>query len=200
MGKRQEAALETKKKLIDAVSALLKEKNPNEISIEEITTKAGVAKGSFYTYFKRKEDAVCCAAFRKYDSVKENALHPGDGIVANLGIYLNGSARIIDDASLRTAQGWMKSVTDPVAGETRGVDKFQFDSDNIEKLLENAVQRRELLPDTPVPEITELIMNTFYGAVAVWCITGGNVSLTDSMKHFCKYGLETILKNYKEEA
>lgn len=39
MGKRQEAALETKRKIIAAVNELLKEKNLNEISIEDITTK-----------------------------------------------------------------------------------------------------------------------------------------------------------------
>lgn len=42
MGKRQEAALETKRKITAAVNELLNEKNLNEISIEEITTKAGV--------------------------------------------------------------------------------------------------------------------------------------------------------------
>ena len=54
MGKRQEAALETRQKIVDAVRALLRQRRADEINIEDITQRAGVAKGTFYTHFKRK--------------------------------------------------------------------------------------------------------------------------------------------------
>ena len=57
MGKRQDAALQTRKKIIEAMKELLDEKKAEEINIEEITQRAHIAKGSFYTHFKRKEAA-----------------------------------------------------------------------------------------------------------------------------------------------
>lgn len=199
MGKRQEAALETRRKIVAAVNELLKEKSLNEISIEDITTKAGVAKGSFYTYFKRKEDAACCLALDKYDSVKKEALNASDGIYLNLCIYLKGSAKIIDKYTLQSAQAWMKSVTDPIGDECRGVEKYSFDRDNILELLNGAVARGELSKNMPTEVLAEIIMNAYYGAVAVWCITSGDVDLIGSIEHFCEYGLKAILKQYKEE-
>ena len=58
MNKRQISALETKHRLITAGLDLLKSKGFDAINVEDITQKAGVAKGTFYTYFKRKEDIV----------------------------------------------------------------------------------------------------------------------------------------------
>ena len=58
MGSRQEAALQTRKKLTEAGKKIICEKGLTNTSIEEITEAAGVSKGTFYTYFKRKEDIV----------------------------------------------------------------------------------------------------------------------------------------------
>lgn len=197
MGKRQEAALETKRRIIAAVDELSKEKNLADISIEEITTKAGVAKGSFYTYFKRKEDAACCSALDKYDSVKKESLKVSDGIYKNLCNYLTGSAKIIDKYTLRSAQSWMKSVTDPLEGETRGVEKYAFDFDNILGLLNSAAERGELKKDMPSHDIAGIIMNCYYGAVATWTITGGDSDLMKNIEAFCSLGLSAIIEKWR---
>lgn len=58
MNNRQLAALETKRKLMEAAQKLICEKGLNDTSVEQITETAGVSKGTFYTYFKKKEDIV----------------------------------------------------------------------------------------------------------------------------------------------
>ena len=55
---RQEKAEITKEKIIKAAMELSKEKVIQEINVEDITKRAGVSKGSFYTYFNKKEDVV----------------------------------------------------------------------------------------------------------------------------------------------
>ena len=63
MNKRQKSAVETKRKLISAGLELIKEKGFDAINVEDITKKSGVAKGTFYIYFKHKEDIVMnCSA------------------------------------------------------------------------------------------------------------------------------------------
>ena len=49
MTNRQLAALETKKKLMEAAKELVCEKGLANTSIAEITKKCGVANGTFYT-------------------------------------------------------------------------------------------------------------------------------------------------------
>ena len=46
----------TKEKLLESAMNLALTNGFNDIKIEDITFKAQVAKGSFYTYFSAKED------------------------------------------------------------------------------------------------------------------------------------------------
>lgn len=56
MGKAEENKTEKRKKLMDHAFALFTEKGIAHTSIAEIADRAGVAKGTFYLYFKDKYD------------------------------------------------------------------------------------------------------------------------------------------------
>ena len=89
MTKRKLLALETKKKLVEAACGLLIEKGFDAINVEEITRAANVSKGTFYTYFKRKEDIVLeisRAPFR--ETVDEISRMEGMSIVSSLSYYM----------------------------------------------------------------------------------------------------------------
>ena len=199
MGKRQEAALETKKKIIESMRLLLQEKNVDSIGIEEITMKAGVAKGSFYTYFKRKEDVISVIAMDCYNNVRENVLNSSDSVYGQICSYLQDSAKIIKKNTLQIAQNWMKSVTAPLADEQGGMEKYTFDYGNIMNILKIAVEKGELKAEAPVEAMTENIMNGYYGAVASWCITKGKAELVRGIDDFCEYGVKILIENYKNQ-
>lgn len=197
MGKRQEAALETRRNIVEAVKSLLEEKSAEAINIEDITTKAGVAKGSFYTYFKRKEDVISEVAFAEYEVLKELLTNSSDGAYEQICFYLKKSVEIIEDNSLQVAQQWMKSVVAPLEEEKAGTIKFKYDSDNIVEILKKAVESGELKADAPVETIGEIIINTYYGAVTTWCITkGAEGKLIKSIDGFCADALKAILERY----
>ena len=178
MGKRQEAALETRQKLIDAMRNLLQEKEADSIGIEEITVRAGVAKGTFYTYFKRKEDVISVIAMECYQVVRENALQFSGGVYEQLCSYLRDSAKIIKKNTLQIAQNWIKSVAAPLPEEQGDIDKYRFDYDNIMEMVKRAIECGELRPDAPCILMTRSIMNSYYGAVLSWCITKAGSDLT----------------------
>ena len=58
MKKRQQMALKTRQKILNAVYELLQKNEFDELSIDDITNHCAVAKGTFYTYFKHKYDVV----------------------------------------------------------------------------------------------------------------------------------------------
>ncbi len=51
-------AQRTKNKLLETALSLFNERGYHAVTIDEITQKAGVAKGTFYTYFSTKSDIV----------------------------------------------------------------------------------------------------------------------------------------------
>ncbi len=58
MTKRQKQAQETRRILFENAVTLFREKGFDSVTVEEITTRAGTAKGSFYTYFRTKSDII----------------------------------------------------------------------------------------------------------------------------------------------
>ena len=48
----------TKGRLVESAKKLIAEKGYNNTKVEDITNEAQAAKGTFYTYFKTKEDTV----------------------------------------------------------------------------------------------------------------------------------------------
>ncbi len=58
MTSRQQLALETKDKIYQAAIRVINQKGYDHVSIEDITTEANVAKGSFYTHFTCKADII----------------------------------------------------------------------------------------------------------------------------------------------
>lgn len=58
MEKLSRTAQRTKDAIMDSALKLFDEKGFDSVTIEEITSRAGVAKGSFYTYFSTKSDII----------------------------------------------------------------------------------------------------------------------------------------------
>lgn len=192
--------METKRKLMAAGRELLEEKAAECINIEEITKKAGVSKGSFYTYFTRKEDLISEIALDEYNTVTDRVANlPADcGVHERLTTYLVTSVEIIEKNSLEVAQQWMKNVVSPLEGTACGTRKYRFDFGNIRRILQNAVLRGELPQDTPVDILTTGVMDSYYGSVAVWCIRRGAAgSLIKNMETYCSHLLKKILRQYQ---
>lgn len=49
---------ETKKKIYEVARQLAEERSFEEVTVEAIVKKAGIAKGSFYVHFKSKDELI----------------------------------------------------------------------------------------------------------------------------------------------
>lgn len=95
----------TKKAIIESAIKLFKEKGYYKTSVDEIVDNAGVAKGTFYYYFKQKEDVLLTIINNDFDSYfnipeqiafsdKYNAVEKLEKILEVLFSTLNSSSRI----------------------------------------------------------------------------------------------------------
>lgn len=81
---RTKPASERRSDLLDATERLLRDKGASAMTVEDITEGAGVSKGTFYLYFRAKEDVLAALRVRYVEALLERQaravakLHPAD--------------------------------------------------------------------------------------------------------------------------
>ena len=196
MGKRQESAKLTRENIVQAAKMLHEERGLSNVSVDEIVAKANVSKGSFYVYFRRKEDVASEIAFRQFDALKESLEQlPGTAAV-KLGRFLTESVRYIEEQGLSICKEWMKSAVSPNGEDNSGVAKFSFDRDFILKTIFSAKENGEISGDAPVESLTDMIMAEYYGCVTMWSMTDGNFPMLKCIEQFADT-LSGMLKQYQ---
>ncbi len=197
MGKRQRAAQQTRRKIVDAAQKLICEKGFTAVSVSDIAAEAGVAKGTFYTYFERKEDVVSEIIYRRYADIEAKALDSGD-VEQQIAAFLRGSMQYIEQTGLHICQQWLNNSVHP--DDIQGKKKLEYDLSVLQSLLRDAVARGELCARTPVEALAQDIAAAYYGIVTLWGITNGGMNPVDHMQRFGEQTLPSILKPYRAAA
>ena len=197
MTNRQLAALETKKKLLAAGRRLICEKGLAHTSIEEITEAAGVSKGTFYTYFNRKEDIVFELSHCMFGEILACAkVFPGD-FPARLRCYMVNFSGYIEQGSVRLAQEWVRNVVNPdLVEDAFDREKLRCDLQAVSSLIESGVAEGLLKPDIPAAELAEILVDLLYGQMLCWSMSGGSYSLKERTELFCRHHLPELLGKY----
>ncbi len=177
MTKRQEAALVTRQKIIDAVKELSGEKSYGEMSIDEITKKAGVAKGTFYVYFKRLEDVCADIAYDKSLKNADKIFKKRIPAKEKVELFIKESTKTVKNSTLGITQQWFKAVAAPLSGEENGMRKLEFDLSTVKKLLDEEIAEGDLEPATDTEGLSKKIVSEFYGRVMLWCMSDGKIKL-----------------------
>ena len=198
MTKRQENALKTRQKLLDTAESLLKTNGLNALCVEDITKKAGVAKGTFYIYFKHKEDIVaelCRGYFKKIET--DLSEMKSKKINEKLSVYFDNFMQAVEMYGINICREWIKSALTPeTAFDFNGESKWQYDFNMLKNILTNAIQNNELKENTPVELLTHLVISQLYGMMTCWCMSDGIFEPRDWTKKFADFQLTAILSEY----
>lgn len=198
MNKRQQSAQNTRKKLIQAALKLLKEKGLKAINVEEITKEAGVAKGTFYIYFKRKEDIILEYSRAPFKEIADELKNmQGSDLIEKLTRYFYRFMECVEFHGINICREWIKDVIDPNnINNSQDGAKWIYDFEMLKEILETAVQNKELKENTPVELLTHLIISQLYGMMTCWCMSDGKFEPLDWSNKFCKIQLGVIFKKY----
>lgn len=85
-GRRERKREATRSQILDAAKSLFDEKRYEDVTIDDITGRADVAKGTFYLHFRTKEEIVC--------EVYNDLIRPGVEAI-NEAISETSSARVL---------------------------------------------------------------------------------------------------------
>lgn len=202
MTKRKTAAQKTRKRIIEACRKLIREKGFDHISVDDIATEAGVAKGSFYTYFKRKEDVIEALTESDFYRLAELAdAVPDRSLPEKLRWYCHEFLSMIEAGGVEVVRQWIRNNVSPtpIPGKT-DLTKYQFDDRAVCAMLTAAQERGELRRDAPAEELAVLINSQLYGLMLVWCMSGEAVVGSEWTDRFCNELLTGALARWINQA
>lgn len=166
---RKEQAQITKRNLYDAAIALIERKGFENVSIEDITTAANTAKGTFYLYFKSKQDLIYHTialydeiAERAYEGVKE--LETFQEQLQTYLMLLNQDVAKIGDNILNALM--VQNLLEEkkfITVETRAIYRA------LRKIIQRGFDTGELSQAHHMDEYLEMIIIFIQGLDYYWC-------------------------------
>lgn len=195
--KRQERALETKKKIFETAFSLMEEKGFDNITISEISKMSGVAKGSFYTYFKSKDDIVI-ELYKDVDEKYSNEVKnlpegtPAfNKVLAAVGFQASYAVKRGVKFTTQIYKSQLESGTDFFISEERPFFKI------IKESIEEGIASKELNPDINAAETARWIVTLSRGITYDWCLHHGNYDIESTMKRIFT-SLHNFILNIKK--
>lgn len=183
-------AQKTKNAVRESALRLFDEKGFDSVTIEEITQKAGVAKGSFYTYFSTKSDIIV-DEFLKIDAYYES------WAAGNLRRYKTGREKL-----LAFTRAQMKYVRDVVGNHNlkilyanqvvqRGADKILTTNERqwfkiIRAVIAEGQERGEFRADLDADRLAVLFNRSARAVLLDWCIRDAEFDLVKEGEAFIR--------------
>ena len=198
---RRARAAETRKRIVAAAKKLITENGFENVSIEEIAKEAEVSTGSFYTYFKKKEDVIEELNQLSFYRLAEITNEMKDkGLDDRLKYYCRQFLAEIERVGIEICRQWIRNNITPVNMEISGKETTKYNHDYLamKSLLEEGIRRGELTVDTPVDEMAFYINTQLYGLMVAWCMTDASVVGSDRTDAFCETVMKPALMPYRK--
>ena len=192
MGKREQNAQKTRVAILETADRLIAERGYEQISVAEITRTAGIAKGTFYNYFEKKEDLIRALYHSHFEELNTgiDALVAGDAC-AGLRAYLEGLADVVVQADVMQARAWVRYMLLPQDGRS----KWEDDTDALGALLQGLRDHGRLVHDAPVDALAVMLMTHIYGIIFLWTIHPER-TVRQEVQDFCRLHLHALLAPY----
>ena len=198
---RQIRAVETRKRIVAAAKKLISENGFENVSIEDIAKEAEVSTGSFYTYFKKKEDVVEELNQSNFYRLAEITNEIADKALNDrLRYYCREFLAEIERVGIEICRQWIRNNIAPVETEIseKKTTKYQHDYLAMKSILAEGIRRGELSADAPVDELALFLNAQLYGLMVAWCMTDASVVGSDKTDAFYETVLKPALLPYRK--
>lgn len=166
IGRRERKKEETKRRIFEAALALFSEKGFDATTIDDITGRSDVAKGTFFNYFPRKEAVIEFLADEWMDIAEEAASDSGKSPTARLAALFAVLTRAHEehpDLSRAVMRASAQRMCCPAPGGAW--ERFgQLTQQVLREGQESGEIRRDARPDL----LHGVLMSCFIGGVMWW--------------------------------
>jgi AcrR family transcriptional regulator len=195
--KRDQQRIETRQRIYDTAMNLFNRKGYMRVSVNDICEKAGVSKGTFYYYFKSK-DQVLLEEFLKIDkffvTLIEKLEKKHKSPVKRLVALTLASFEYIDTLSVKTFKIIWHSQIDPMLKRPGMTDPARPLYAIIDGLIREGQEQGELRSDVSTETLKQLYIRCYRGILYEWCLQNGKFDLIQACKDFTKLVIEGFEK------
>lgn len=118
-------------------------------------------------------------------------------IIDKLALYFKRFMESIEIYDIHVCRSWICDVIDPnQATKEWDSQKWQYDVEQLQNILNKAIKNKELKADTPIELLSHIIISELYGMMLCWCMSDGKFEPLDWTEKFCNAQLKLILKPY----
>jgi AcrR family transcriptional regulator len=192
-GRRERTRAATRSQIIEAAKSLFEEKPYDDVTIDDITDRADVAKGTFYLHFRTKEHVTTAVYDDLVRPVGEEILRTFSDRLSTrellISLFEAASAPAISNprlAQVSLSEGMSQMYTDPQPDDD---DVFR---NIIIKIVAQGRQSGELRLDWTIPELSVIIGTVFATALWMWFVHPSDDSLSDRIQRSVATCLEGI--------
>lgn len=154
----------TRAAIREAANDLFLARGIDATTVDDICEKAGIAKGTFYLYFHRKEDLLLEYGLQRLRRVREMVPE-----LLGQGTFREALEAIVDEVV--RGKGWGREVASRTILEVAmNADRLPIQAPHklIRPLIEVAQARGELRSDIPSDELAQFVMRSILGALRDW--------------------------------
>ena len=187
--KRKLQAINTKKEIYKAALSLLAEEGFENLTIEKIGRRAGVSVGTFYHYYKTKND-ILEEVFQRGDEyfrkhVENNIA--GSGAIERIVSYFDHFAKFYIANGVDVTKALYTTHIIHFADDTRLMWSI------LQKIVNEGRARKELTTTLEPREITDILFIAARGLAYNWCMNNGEYPLDQAMHKYMVFVSRALL-------
>lgn len=189
MTSREKQRQETRQRIYDTAMDLFTRKGFTRVSVDDICDKIGVSKGTFYYYFKSK-DQVLLEEFLKIDKLNQEWIetlekkHRSPSRI--LAEFAGMSFAHLNALGVKTLRIIYYSEIDPVIKKSALASSDRPLYAIIEKLIEEGREKGDMRRDLKVRNTAALWIRCYRGITYEWCLWNGGFDLIEAGEEFAK--------------
>lgn len=177
---RKDQAMNTKNNLLQSAKKLMTEKRFDQITIEEIRKETGVSIGTFYHYFKSK-DEMFSILFSKIDMELFDDIHQINNDIPSKEVLINYFNKM---AITLTELEWPIVKENFFPHDNIFYNKNQKLRSTLLEIIVNGQSKEDIKNRMLPEELTDYLLTMARGIVLEWCYWEGNYSLKDKMNFY----------------
>lgn len=187
---RKEKATQTRQNILDAALSLMSTRPIADVKVEDITEKAGVAKGTFYVHFKSKEAVLHEIELNSMEQLLQYSMQHNDTTEARILFYMRLYIKLMVDLSLELYKNVIKlELDDP--------------KDTLVRKNWEAIKQILLQDGYQDDEATDLVVGNLtsflHGAALEWAIMEGKKEPDRVLTSHGELIIRTLLSTLKHD-
>jgi AcrR family transcriptional regulator len=193
VNRRARKSVETRNRIFRAAIELIARRGIEDVTVEQITERADVGKGTFFNYFSGKEAVL--TYFGGYQVENLCAALANGGVRGTPRERLVGALRALGEADNLTPELaralWVSCLREPEPEEIHGPNIW-----NMVGILEGLVREAQaagvVRPDVPANDAARFLLGQYFLASLAWCSGFTEETLPDLTERYAELALRGL--------